>query len=143
MNSFLNVTKALADATRVRLLMATMERELSVCQLIALVRLAPSTVSKHMGILGDAGLVQVRKDGRWAYYRANQTARAAEVVKSGLAFARKMLANDETVVGDAVRIPGLPVMQIREGARPAHARRRSRAQKRGDRTVAEKRRRGA
>jgi ArsR family transcriptional regulator len=43
--------------------------ELCVCQLIKMLGLAPSTVSKHMSILRQARLVQARKEGKWMYYR--------------------------------------------------------------------------
>jgi ArsR family transcriptional regulator len=49
--------------------MALRSGELCVCQLIKLLKLAPSTVSKHMSILKQAGLVESRKDSRWVYYR--------------------------------------------------------------------------
>ena len=76
------VTKALSDENRVRLLAALEEGELCVCQLIELMGLAPSTVSKHLSILRGARLVEGRKNGRWMYYRladeqAPKTARAA------------------------------------------------------------------
>lgn len=60
---------ALADESRLRMAMALRHGELCVCQLIALTGLAPSTVSKHLSILRDAGLVDARKKGRWVYYR--------------------------------------------------------------------------
>ena len=60
---------ALSDETRLRLLMALRRGELCVCQLVALLELAPSTISKHLSILRDAGLVEARKDGRWVHYR--------------------------------------------------------------------------
>lgn len=63
------VTKALADETRIRLLAALEEGELCVCQLIELVALAPSTVSKHLSILRAARLIEARKQGRWMHYR--------------------------------------------------------------------------
>jgi DNA-binding transcriptional ArsR family regulator len=43
--------------------------ELCVCQIIELLGLVPSTVSKHMSILKQAGLVENRKEARWMYYR--------------------------------------------------------------------------
>jgi len=64
------ILKALADPNRVRALLAVQGRELCVCQLIELLGLAPSTVSKHMSTLRQARLVDARKDGRWVYYRA-------------------------------------------------------------------------
>ncbi len=69
MKEFLSITKALSDEGRVRILLALREGELCVCQLIELLALAPSTVSRHMAILRQAGLVELRKEGRWAYYR--------------------------------------------------------------------------
>ena len=72
MLAFMNITKALADENRVRILAALKNRELCVCQIIDLLQLAPSTVSKHLSILRQARLLAVRKTGRWAYYRLNE-----------------------------------------------------------------------
>ena len=63
------IAKALSDESRVRALMALEGGELCLCQLIELLELAPSTVSKHLTILQEARLVERRKQGRWAYYR--------------------------------------------------------------------------
>lgn len=60
---------ALADETRLRLVFALRHGELCVCQLIELSGLSPSTVSKHLSILRDAGLLDSRKQGRWVHYR--------------------------------------------------------------------------
>ncbi len=65
----MTIPKALADETRVRILMALSEGELCVCQIIELLGLAPSTISKHLFLLNQARLVDARKDGRWVYYR--------------------------------------------------------------------------
>ena len=72
MRSTLRITKALSDIQRLRILMILRAGELCVCQIIAVVGLAPSTVSKHLSILSAADLVDSRKDGRWAYYRLPQ-----------------------------------------------------------------------
>lgn len=77
------VTKALADENRVRLLAALEGRELCVCQLIELIGLAPSTVSKHLSILRGARLIEGRKEGRWIYYRLADS-RAPESVAGAL-----------------------------------------------------------
>ena len=69
MRHLVRTTKALADETRIRILGALQERELCVCQLIELLGLAPSTVSKHLSILRNARLIDSRKEGRWMYYR--------------------------------------------------------------------------
>jgi len=69
MKEYLAITKALSDASRVRMLCALHGGELCVCQLIELLQLAPSTVSKHLSVLSQADLVESRKNGRWVYYR--------------------------------------------------------------------------
>ena len=68
MVEILNITKALADENRIRALMLLTEGELCVCQIIEMLGLAPSTVSKHMSILRQAGLVKAQKQGRWMHY---------------------------------------------------------------------------
>lgn len=63
------VFAALADPSRVRLLAACFGGERCVCQLVELLELSNATVSKHLAILRDAGLLASRKQGRWVYYR--------------------------------------------------------------------------
>ncbi len=69
MQEFLNIARALSDEGRIRALMFLRGGELCLCQIIEMLALAPSTVSKHMAVLHQAGLVRVRKEGRWTYYR--------------------------------------------------------------------------
>lgn len=68
MREFMNITKALADESRIRLLFALREGELCACQLVEFLALAGSTVSKHLSLLYQSGLVGMRKEGRWVYY---------------------------------------------------------------------------
>lgn len=65
--------KALGDETRMRAILAIQDRELCVCQVVSLLELAPSTVSKHLQILKDAGLVESHKKGRWVYYTISRS----------------------------------------------------------------------
>ncbi|MHB8519302.1 MAG: ArsR/SmtB family transcription factor [Limisphaerales bacterium] len=69
LREFMNLTKALADEKRVRALLGLRDGELCVCQITELFRLAPSTISKHLSILHQAGLIESRKTERWVYYR--------------------------------------------------------------------------
>ena len=69
MKDALNITKALADENRLRALAALRHGDLCVCQIVEVLDLAPSTVSKHMSILKQAELVESRKEGRWIHYR--------------------------------------------------------------------------
>ncbi len=65
----LRITKAVSDLQRLRILMMLKHGELCACQIVEVLSLAPSTVSKHLSILSDAGLVDMRKESRWAYFR--------------------------------------------------------------------------
>ena len=100
---FMAITKALADENRVRMLLALRQQELCVCQLIELVSLAPSTVSKHMAILRQARLVELRKEGRWVYYRLAGPG-ASPAVRRAIDWVRRSLADDSQVAADAERL---------------------------------------
>lgn len=99
----LGVTKALSDIQRVRILMLLQSGELCVCQIIEVLGLAPSTVSKHLSILSDAGLADFRKDGRWAYFRLPDGA-ALKHVKPVLKWIGDLLENDRLIVEDAKKL---------------------------------------
>ena len=98
MQDFLSITKALSDENRVRILMALNSGELCVCQIIELLNLAPSTISKHMSILKQARLVTGEKNGKWVYYRLADDApkAAAEAIK----WAKKHLVSEAAVKRD-------------------------------------------
>ncbi len=68
MEDFIKVTKALSDATRVRILKILQNKTLCVCEIQELMNMAQSAVSKHMKVLESAGLVRGEKDGLWVYY---------------------------------------------------------------------------
>jgi len=99
MREILDVTKALADGNRLRVLMALGGGELCVCQIVELLQLAPSTTSKHMSILRQARLVESRKEGRWMYYRLPDR-KAPKAVKDAVAWVRRHLAESPQIVRD-------------------------------------------
>lgn len=68
MKDFTQVMKALSDPNRVRLLKMLQVRPLCVCEIQAVLRIAQPTVSKHLKILENAGLVTSSKDGLWVNY---------------------------------------------------------------------------
>ena len=103
MFEFINITKALAEENRVRILLALEGHELCVCQIIELLELAPSTVSKHMTVLRQARLVNGRKEGRWMHYRLADE-RATTEVKEALAWVKKSLSQDESIGADVKRL---------------------------------------
>lgn len=103
MRSTLRITKALSDIQRLRILLMLRAGELCVCQIIAVLGLAPSTVSKHLSVLSAAALVDSRKDGRWAYYRLPQ-GEALRTVKPVLKWLDAALAGDDSITKDAKRL---------------------------------------
>jgi DNA-binding transcriptional ArsR family regulator len=100
---FMNIAKALADENRVRALLALRTSELCVCQIIELLGLAPSTVSKHMSILKQARLVDTRKSGRWVFYRLAGNGSASEI-QEAIAWVCKSLSGDTSVRRDDQRL---------------------------------------
>lgn len=99
----MNISKALSDANRVRMLLALRERELCACQLTELLGLAPSTMSKHLSILYQARLVDTRKDGRWVYFSRPGKIPPAPI-RQALDWVDSSLANSEQAVADAKRL---------------------------------------
>lgn len=100
MRDILGITKALADSNRLRILMALRRGELCVCQITELLRLAPSTVSKHLALLHGARLLESRKDERWIYYRWPDKA-AHTAVGDALDWASRSLKNAPQIVTDS------------------------------------------
>lgn len=83
MNSeYMRVFKAFADENRVRVLELLCEGEQCACVLLDDLNIKQPTLSHHMKILCDSGLVVSRRDGRWNYYSIND---------SGCAYASKLL----------------------------------------------------
>ena len=72
MRKFIKVMKALSDKNRLKILKMLQHKEkLCVCEIQAGVGLAQPTVSKHMQLLEDAGLVIFQKEGLWVNYSLN------------------------------------------------------------------------
>lgn len=69
MNSFIKMMKALSDPNRVKIVKILQHRSnMCVCELKSLLHIAQPTVSKHLKILEEAGLVEHCKDGLWVNY---------------------------------------------------------------------------
>jgi DNA-binding transcriptional ArsR family regulator len=103
MREFLAVMKALGDETRLRIVVALRGRELCLCQIVELVGLATSTVSRHMSILQQARLVDARKDGRWSYFRLAGKAGPPEA-EAAAALVIESLRNGEQIRCDSNRL---------------------------------------
>jgi DNA-binding transcriptional ArsR family regulator len=102
MREVLAITGALADEGRVRALMALSGGQLCVCQIAELLQLAPSTVSKHLYLLRQGGLVESQKKGRWIFYSIpNEPDPAA---RDSIAWLQESLRKDSRIIEDARRL---------------------------------------
>ena len=106
--------KAMAHPVRLRMLAMLTTGELCVCQLTAVLDLAASTVSGHLGDLRAAGLVHERKDGKWVHYRLADDPELSAVIRNSLT----LLAGDHQADTDAAAVRGvrrLPVETVSGG----------------------------
>ncbi|MBI4879713.1 MAG: winged helix-turn-helix transcriptional regulator [Planctomycetes bacterium] len=103
MQELLNIARALSDPNRVRVLMFLRGRELCLCQIIEVLGLASSTVSRHMSLLCQAGLVSVRRNGRWRHFRL-PGAGAPPRARRCLRWLEETLAEDAAVARDGRRL---------------------------------------
>jgi len=122
MNEFMALTRALADPSRVRLLLALRRGELCVCQIAELFGFAPSTMSKHLSILHQAGLIQSRKHHRWVHYRLPDKS-APAAVRQALDWVRRSIGKSDEARADAKKLDRILKMDIQEICRRQSGRR--------------------
>jgi len=103
LDRLVELAKGLAHPARLRLLGMLATGELCVCQLTAVLELAPSTVSQHLSVLARGGLVAERKAGKLVFYRLRDDGAAASLVPP----LRLLLEGDPTVHGDRALIARL------------------------------------
>jgi DNA-binding transcriptional ArsR family regulator len=109
----MSITKALADENRVRTILFLRHGELCVCRIIDMLELAPSTVSKHMAILQQAGLVESRKEGRWRNYSlAGRSASAP--ARAALRWVVRACAGEPRTAADDKRLKKVMKKDIQE-----------------------------
>lgn len=80
MDALLVILRALADPSRVRILLLVRRMELSVGEIAAVLGQSQPRVSRHIRILADAGLVNRAKEGAWVFVRLGDAARAGPVL---------------------------------------------------------------
>jgi ArsR family transcriptional regulator len=66
---FSRVFRALSDETRIRMVALLGHGELCVCHIERALEMSQPNVSRHLGVLRSAGVVDARRDGSWVYYR--------------------------------------------------------------------------
>ncbi|MDQ7092335.1 metalloregulator ArsR/SmtB family transcription factor [Desulfosporosinus sp. PR] len=76
-SEYISIFKALADQTRLKIVGLLSAGEMCACQLLDHFKITQPTLSYHMKILCDSGLVRGRSEGQWMYYSNNN-----EIIKS-------------------------------------------------------------
>ena len=66
------IFKALGDSNRLMIMDLIKDGELSAGQILEEIKMGQSTLSHHMKILCDSGIVNARKESRWVYYSINK-----------------------------------------------------------------------
>lgn len=80
MKDYVRIFKALADENRLKVLDLLKEGEQCACDILNKLEITQPTLSHHMKILADSGVVKARKQGKWVYYSINPEV-CADVVK--------------------------------------------------------------
>ena len=113
MRDFELALKAVSDPTRTRILKLLEQGGLCVCQVQAVLGLAPSTVSKHLAILRHAGLVADRRDGKWIEYALTPESHNPHAGRV-LALLAGDLDRDDKVVADRKRLRQIKTIPLVE-----------------------------
>ena len=106
MQSFVRVMKALSDPNRVKMVKMLQQRSLCVCEIRAVLGISQPSVSKHLKILEDAGLVTSSKEGLYVNYRLAD-GRANPYAATLLGNLRHWLDRDAAVAALAAQVPAL------------------------------------
>jgi ArsR family transcriptional regulator, arsenate/arsenite/antimonite-responsive transcriptional repressor len=102
MNDLVLFGKAFADPTRIRVLALLRVGELCVCEIVDALELSQSTLSTHLQILRQAGLVATRKNAKWIYYRLEPAKKS--LLDAVFAASDDALTSDKRLQRDCERI---------------------------------------
>ena len=76
MKDIVKIFKALSDPTRLRIMILLRRRELCVCELMFILEMEQSRISRHMRVLREAGIAEDVREGRWIIYRVPEEAKS-------------------------------------------------------------------
>lgn len=99
MESHVELAKAVADTTRLRILKLLEGRELCVCQIHPVIGGPLSGLSRHLNVLRTAGLLESRREGKWIFYRQNFDGASAPA-RQVLGLVAGWLNDDEQTAND-------------------------------------------
>ncbi len=95
--------RALSDPNRIRIMKMLAERGLCMCEVRDVLGLSSSTVSKHLTVLLDAGLILDSKDGKWVNFRLNDRSER-KLIRSIILLIRNSFGDDETIQIDSAAL---------------------------------------
>ena len=112
MQELVAIARALGDPTRIRIVAALRNGELCVCELADALDISQSSLSSHLQICRQVGVLTTRKESRWIYYSlSTRYAPLIEKIFSELQTVRR----DEQLHRDARQLKKR--LQMREGGR--------------------------
>ncbi len=101
--NYSKIFKALSDPNRLRIIMMLQVRPLCVCEIQSVLKLAPSTVSKHLSILRDAGFIYAIKENKWVnYYLDDKT--GDSVIRELQKMVKEYLSRDDVFSSDRQKV---------------------------------------
>ncbi|MBW2203244.1 MAG: winged helix-turn-helix transcriptional regulator [Deltaproteobacteria bacterium] len=104
MKDFIKVMKALSEPNRVKIVKMLQHKLMCVCEMQASLGIAQPSVSKHLKILEDAGLVGSKKDGLWVNYHLTDGV-SSPYTASLLGNLRHWLEHDREIVELVEKLP--------------------------------------
>ena len=87
--------------------------ELNVNEIVSLMNMGQSRISRHLKILTDSGLLMSRRDGLWVFYRAADSGRGGELVE----FFKNIITSDESMARDLNSFDSLLKERVQERTR--------------------------
>ena len=91
------IFKALSDPNRIFILEMLKSGEKCACKILEELHIGQSTLSHHMKILSDSGIIKCRKDGKWSYYSfdENGSKELKEILNNILDFSSATFKGEE------------------------------------------------
>jgi ArsR family transcriptional regulator len=110
---------ALADRTRLRLLNLVAGGEVCVCFFVEVLGEPQPKISRHLGVLRNAGLVAARREGKWMHYRLTRPEEHGAVLEATLQALREdpAMAHDRAELARACCSPRVPEL-LKRAPRP-------------------------
>ncbi len=98
MKNMAKLFRLFADETRIRILMLLAHRELCVCQLMGVLGVSQPLVSRNLSLLGSAGLLDERREGKLVFYslKKSSTSAAFQI----LSLLKSEMKGDKKVLSD-------------------------------------------